>query len=356
MFESWRGRYADSPRAISERLAQRRPDLQQIWVAVPGAEFPDGIRCVRRHSPAYFARLLSADHLVANDIVSRHLLKGPRVSYLQTWHGTPLKTIGHDEPDPAYDDGAHARRMDRDVAKWDVLLSAGAECTEMFRSAFRFSGTVLESGLPRNDVLLSAEAETIGRSTRERLGIAPDARVVLWAPTWRDDLRTADGGFAPPGGLDPEEFLARSHPSTVLLVRMHSVVAARRGSAASNRLIDVSDHPEIAELYLASDALVSDYSSAVYDFAVTGRPILLLAPDLEHYSSVRPLYFDYRDWAPGPVVESTAELADAVDAALDAPGRDQWVHERAAFVERFCPNEDGGATDRVIDAVFGADS
>lgn len=351
MFESWRGRYADSPRAISERLRERYPSLEQYWVADGTTELPDDVHRVRRHGPEYFGRLVSSTFLVTNDIVSRHLVKGPGVTYLQTWHGTPLKAIGWDETDVKY--GAdHMKRMVRDVAKWDVLISPSPACTEMFRSGFRFRGDVIETGYPRNDVLRSPEADRIRRRVRAQLGLDDEARVVLYAPTWRDDQRATDGGFDDPGALDIPAFLAGTDERTHLLVRMHSVVSTRLEGDHAGRAQDVSNHPEIAELYLAADVLVSDYSSAVYDFAVTGKPIVLFAYDLEHYrTGIRPMYFEYETWAPGPVVTTTAELAAAVDAAWSTP--DQGRTDRyTRFVERFCPHEDGGASDRVIDAVF----
>ena len=354
MFESWRGRYADSPRAISERLAERHPQLRQIWVAAETTELPGDVMRVRRHTPEYFARLATTDFLVANDIVSKHIVKGPRLTYLQTWHGTPLKAIGHDERTPQYDAAAHLRRMDRDVRKWDVLLSPSAECTEIFRRAFRFEGRVIETGYPRNDVLRSPRAHEIAQRTRRRLSIDSAAKVVLYAPTWRDDLRDSAGaGFADPGALDPAELLRLGSEDTVLLVRMHSVVTTRLGAAAGERVIDVSDYPDISELYLAADVLVSDYSSAVFDFAVTGKPIVLFPYDLDHYrSGVRDLYFDYEDWAPGPIVATTAELAAAIEDVTSAAPELTRTDAYCRFVARFCPHEDGGASDRVIEAVF----
>lgn len=354
MFESWRGRYADSPRALSERLRDRYPQLRHIWVADDDASMPDHLERVRHNGPAYFARLLTTDFLVTNDIVSKHLVKGPRVTYVQTWHGTPLKTIGYDEVTPQYAGAAsHRKRMARDVAKWDHLLSPSPDCSRIFRSAFGFDGDIVESGYPRNDILRSPEANAIGTRVRKALGVAANARVVLYAPTWRDDARD-DAGFKDPGRLELHTFLAGTPEDTLLLVRMHKVVATRVPRHHTGRVIDVSEHPEISELYLASDLLVSDYSSAVYDFAVTGKPIVLFAYDLEHYrTGLRHLYFDYETWAPGPIVDNTTELAAVVSALLtdpSAPGEFTDSYQR--FIERFCPFEDGGASDRVIDSVF----
>lgn len=356
LFESWRGRYADSPRAISERLGERYPDLRRIWVADDPSSLPPGVEHVRRHTPEYFARLATTDFLVANDIVSRHVVKGPGVRYLQTWHGTPLKRIGLDEERPAYDSGgAHLRRMRRDVRHWDALVSPSPECTRLFQGAFGFEGPVLETGYPRNDLLRAPGAAEVGRRTRELLGVPEGARVVLYAPTWRDDRVAEDGrGFTDPGGLDVERFLSATDESVVLLVRMHSVVTSRLDGGHGSRAVDVSGHPDIAELYLASDLLVTDYSSTVFDFAVTGRPVVLFPYDLDDYDRGRGFYFDYHDWSPGPVVTTTEELAEAVGRALDPPGTGPWTPDARyrRFVERFCPLDDGGASDRVIDGFF----
>ncbi len=97
MFESWRGLYADSPRALSEHLATSDASLRRLWVTSGENEFPSDVRTVERHSASYFKALLTTDGLVTNDIVSKHLVKGPRVHYVQMWHGTPLKLVGHDE-------------------------------------------------------------------------------------------------------------------------------------------------------------------------------------------------------------------------------------------------------------------
>ncbi|MET0997446.1 MAG: CDP-glycerol glycerophosphotransferase family protein [Marmoricola sp.] len=354
MFESWRGLYADSPRALSERLGEADGSLRRQWVTSGENQFPADVSTVRRHSAAYFRALLSTDLLVANDIVSKHLVKGPRVRYLQTWHGTPLKLIGHDERAHAYTGArAHLKRMERDVAKWDYLLSPSPACSEMFRSAFRYEGEIWETGYPRNDLLRSAHAAARRDEVRRTLGIAPGAVAVLHAPTWRDDDKNDEGRFRQSVMLDPV-LMAEALPEDArLLLRLHRNVTERPADDGSGFVLDVSDHPEIADLYLAADVLVSDYSSAVYDFAVTGKPIILFAPDLDRYrDSVRGLYFDYEDWAPGPVTTTQEQLASALGGLR---GHDQeWASRYAAFVQRFCPHEDGQAGQRVATRLLAA--
>jgi CDP-glycerol glycerophosphotransferase len=350
MFESWRGRYSDSPRRISELLGDASPPVRRLWVTSGQHDHhPEDVAVVRRHSAAYFRALLTTDVLVTNDIVSQHLVKGPRVRYLQMWHGTPLKLIGLDERAHAYSGAeAHLKRMRRDVAKWDYLVSPSPVCTDIFRSAFGYDGEIWETGYPRNDVLKASDAGGVRDRVRADLGIAPDALVVLYAPTWRDDSKDASGQFQQSVDLDRETLRREAPEGTVLLTRLHQNVAVPSRPGVDRQAIDVSRHPEISELYLAADVLVSDYSSAVYDFAVTGKPIVLYAPDLERYrDSVRGMYFDYESWAPGPVVATT----EAVAKELHGLGSAQASYEQTytAFVEKFCPHEDGRAGQRVLE-------
>src|SRR4051794_2468788 len=243
--------------------------------------------------------------------------------------------------------------MDRDVAKWDYLVSPSPACSEMFRSAFGFEGEMWETGYPRNDVLRAPGADARRDDVRRRLGLEPGALAVLHAPTWRDDDKTEDGRFRQSVLLDPDLVAAALPEGARLLLRLHRNVKERPVSSRDDFAIDVSGHPDIADLYLAADVLVSDYSSAVYDFAVTGKPILLFAPDLDRYrDTVRGMYFDYESWAPGPVAITQEELAASL---TDLDGVVRTFGERYRhFVEQFCPHEDGHASERVVDRLRSA--
>lgn len=358
LFESWRGRYADGPRSISELMSSSWPAARRVWVtAGEAAGFPGDVGTTVRHSLGYFGRLLTADVVVANDIISQHLVKGPRVTYVQLWHGTPLKLIGYDERAHAYSGArAHLKRMARDVAKWDYLVSPSPTCTELFRSAFGYDGTVWETGYPRNDILSSPSAASVRARVRESLGLPPDAFAVLYAPTWRDDDKDGSGRFQQSVLPDAAALEAALPEGSRLLLRTHKNVTVPVTGEVTPFVLDVSGHPDVAELYLAADVLVSDYSSAVFDFAVTRKPIVLFAPDLDRYrDDVRGLYFDYEDWAPGPVTRTGDELAHelaAVAALADRSRRGVARYEE--FLERFCPFEDGRATERVLDRIRSA--
>src|SRR5699024_386485 len=100
LFESWRGRYSDSPRAVSELLGTESDNLDRVWVAADSTAFPADVTCIPRHRLRHFVNLASCDALITNDIVTKHLVKGPRVTYIQAWHGSPIKLIGLDESAP----------------------------------------------------------------------------------------------------------------------------------------------------------------------------------------------------------------------------------------------------------------
>ena len=355
LFESWRGRYSDSPRVISEKLARQRPGLRRSWVHSGATElFPDDVHTVRRHRPRYFAELAGARVLVANDVVTRQLVKSPRLTYVQTWHGTPLKLIGLDERTHSYPGArAHLARLRRDVAHWDYLVSPSAACTGIFRSAFGYDGPVWETGYPRNDLLRAVDADAVRRRVRSRLGLAEHQLAVLWAPTWRDDALGGRPGLPAGVRIDESRFLAAAPAHTVLVKRMHKNVAADTSTERHPRVVDGNGVDDIAELFLAADVLVSDYSSAIVDFTVTGKPVVLFAPDLDRYrDEVRGMYFDYEQWVPGPVTTTTDELAQVL-TDLTATQR-AYAERYARFCSVYCPHDDGRAGDRVVERMLEA--
>ena len=346
LFESWHGAYNDSPRAISEELRRRGADFEHVWaVAADTPDLPEGTTAVEPESLAYLEALGRAAYVITNNTMPGYFRKKPATTYVQTWHGTPLKRIAFDIPgrSPA-NPPKYMRNLRRDIAAWDYLVSPNPFSTEVFRRAFRFGGEILETGYPRNDVLNSPERDAIRDRVRAALGIEAGVRAILYAPTWRDDATFSLE-------LDVAELLRRLGDGYVLLLRAHQLVADTVAADPRPGLIDVSAYPDNRDLYLAADALITDYSSAMFDFAVTAKPILLFTYDLERYrDDLRGFYFDFEAEAPGPLLATTAEVIDAL-AELDAVGeRHRSAYD--AFRERFCGLEDGCASARVIDAVF----
>jgi CDP-glycerol glycerophosphotransferase len=350
VYNAFAGRFADSPRALYEELVRRGGDHEHVWLADPKHldTFPEGVETAILDSPEGVAALEACDALIANTHTEVEWTKKPGAVYLQTWHGTPLKRIHWDV---LWAPEGRLERLQRDVDRWDLLVSPNAASTPLLRGAFRYEGEVLETGYPRNDVLSGPEKDAIRARVRDRLGIAEGTRAVLYAPTWRDDVVFAGGDEPLELDLDVERMAAELGDDHCLLLRLHYMLTGRLKAFGSDAIKDVSFYPDISELYLAADVLMTDYSSTMFDFAVTAKPELFFVPDLETYrDTTRGFYFEFEPVAPGPLLTDT----DGVIAALrDLPAVTAAHADRyATFRERFAHLEDGHATQRVLDRLL----
>lgn len=356
IFESDRGNaYGGSPRAIFERLHERGTSLDLWYVNNSTLRVPTGAHKVFRLTPRYFWELSRARYWVFNQNVHDLCTRPRGTFYLQTWHGTPLKRMQNDVP-VMYGraDDYHAKAQEL-VDRWSALVSPSEFATGAFRSAFGFDGPIIESGYPGNDVFHTETGRRRARETRIRLGLPQDRTVVLYAPTFRDDGRAAgaSGAWSHEMALDLGRFAERLGKDVTLLVRLHPLVKFAWPKDLDASIINVSKYPDSQDLLLIADALVTDYSSIMFDYAQTGRPIVSFVYDLEHYrDDLRGFYVDLEEIAPGPVVRTSEEVFDAL-ADLDRL-REDYADRSAAFRERFGSLEDGHAADRVIEAVFTA--
>ncbi|WP_425564061.1 bifunctional glycosyltransferase/CDP-glycerol:glycerophosphate glycerophosphotransferase [Nonomuraea longicatena] len=348
VFDVWRGRqYSDSPRAVFEELRRRGDRRECVWVSADGQVNPPGdARVVRKNSREHFEAMAGASHIFCNDNAPDWFVKRADQTYVQTWHGTPLKRIGFDLPVVHFDNGTdYLRRFGQDVAKWDLLLSPNSFSSPIFSRAFAYSGEILECGYPRNDLLHRAEGVSRAARVRDALGIPSGQRVVLYAPTWRDDHPA--GGLEL--GLDLDTMRRALGDEHTLLVRGH--IHTGGPVEPSRRVLDVTRYPDITELLLIADVLITDYSSVMFDYAGTGRPILFFTYDLEHYRDVlRGFYFDFEAEAPGPLLRTTDEIVDALRQVDEVAGKYAALHD--AFADRFCHLDDGMAAARVVDHVL----
>ena len=356
MFVSWKGKQcADNPLAIAEELRRRGDDREHIWAVNDySVAAPEGARTVLTWTEDYYEALARSRYLISNDDMSGRYHKRDGQVYVQTWHGTPLKKIGFDIEQPQFISGAgYFDVLRQDVAMWDLLLSPNPFSTQIMRQAFRYDGEVLESGYPRNDLLRSGDAGSIAADVRRRLGLPPGKRVVLYAPTWRDNQYYASGRYRFDLRLDLERAWRRLGEDHVFLIRGHHHMA--EDVSAGTRpdfAINATAYPDISELFLVSDMLITDYSSVMFDFAPTGRPMVFFTYDLEQYrDKLRGFYFDFEAEAPGPLLATSDEVVSAI-AGIDAVAS---AHRPAyeAFTARFCPLDDGKAAARVCDRVFG---
>ena len=363
LYESFAGNgMLCNPEVIFRRLLEDPSfaHLQHVWaLSDPEAEKAfhrefDGhpkVSMVARGSGDYQRALATSGYLVNNATFSPQFGKRPGQIYLNTWHGTPLKHMGFDMPDGAW----QSANTLRNFLNADYLLAANPFMAEvMYEQAYKltniFAGEIITEGYPRID------RQWLDDDTRGELvahlgdaGIALGGkRVVLYAPTWR-----GSSFQAPQKDIDDladrVDALQRSlGDDVIVLLKTHQSVhtAARTAPRRPAGLVP-NTIPTNALLGLA-DALVTDYSSIFFDYLATGRPIGFFTPDAEQYAEDRGTYFPL-DELPGPVSEDAAVLGSDLKALMDGDAQ----HERYAdWAERFVPYDDGDVTGRVIDIVF----
>ncbi|HEY1116841.1 MAG TPA: CDP-glycerol glycerophosphotransferase family protein, partial [Acidimicrobiales bacterium] len=347
---------SDSQLAIHEELRRVRPELKLYWGVLGSSSWvPEGGIPVPINSREYYRVLASAKYLCMNVDPPRWFDRRPGQKLLQTFHGYPSKSMGlrmwrakH------YTPRRIALDLHRTSGEWDLILTPAPEMDEYYRREYAYDGPIHSAGYPRDDLLVSDRAGAVREDTRRRLGIRPEQKVVLYAPTWRDDLASSWGNAEMVQHLDLEAASRALGPDYVLLMRghrFHTAAAALPGTAATARFLDVTDYPEINHLILASDAAVLDYSSLRFDFALTMRPMVFLVPDLDTYvGGVRGFLYDYRDSAPGPLVDTAEE---AVRLLRDLPGlQRRCAPELERFHEKYNYLQDGHAAERVVRAFF----
>ncbi|SHK99699.1 bifunctional glycosyltransferase/CDP-glycerol:glycerophosphate glycerophosphotransferase [Actinacidiphila paucisporea] len=350
MYASFNGRqYSDSPRAVFEELIRRGTDIEHLWVVQDGqAEVPPGATALRCWSKEWYAALAESRYIVYNSHLPHWIRRREGQVIVQTWHGTPLKRIAHDIDSVQFADRQYLAKVSEETPQWSFLVSPNRFSTPIMKRAFAYDGEILESGYPRNDLLRAPDQQDRARAVREAIGLPEGKRVVLYAPTWRDDQFYRAGNYKFDMRIDLEEASRALGDDHVLLVRKHANIVDSVPGAGNGFVWDVSDYPEIGELFLISDILITDYSSLMFDFANTGRPMLFFTYDLEHYRDrLRGFYFDFEEKAPGPLIHSSDELIAAL-RNIDSTA-DHYAGAYQAFQDLFCDLDDGHAADRVID-------
>ncbi|MFF2198255.1 CDP-glycerol glycerophosphotransferase family protein [Streptomyces sp. NPDC058157] len=342
----------DSPRAIHEELLRRGEKLDHVWLVRDGrAEVPATARAVQYDSLEAWDVLARARYYVVNDSVPMHFRRRPGQTVVQTWHGTPLKQIGYDFTHDYYTSPEVLEGLAHDSAQWTLLASPSSYATPVLKRALGYDGEVVESGSPRADALVRPDAERIAE-VRRRLGLPEGKKVVLYLPTWRENREDWSGGYKLDLRIDLDAARRELGEDHVLLVRGHHLVREQlRDGVRDGFVVDVSRWPDTTDLLLVADVLVSDYSSAIFDFALTEKPILLFTYDLEHYrTTLRGFNFDLEEKAPGPLLKDSAALIEAIRDADAVAAR--HADARKAFRAEFCDLDDGHAAERVVDRML----
>ncbi|MBP3791496.1 MAG: bifunctional glycosyltransferase family 2 protein/CDP-glycerol:glycerophosphate glycerophosphotransferase [Methanobrevibacter sp.] len=353
MFASFLGKfYSDSPKYLYEYLYNTYGDeLDYVWVINDkNVEIPGNPKKVKRFSLAYYKELARSKYWVINGRQASRLHKRDSQKIISTWHGTPLKKLGLDIGNVHTRDPNIKKSYIKVAKEWDYLISPNRYTTKVLRSAFAYDGEMLETGYPRNDILYNATPEQV-QKIKDELNLPSDKKIVLYAPTWRDDEYFDAGKMHFNLKLELDKLQEAIGDEYIVLVRTHYFVADKLDlSPYEGFAYDVCRYDDIAELYLISDILITDYSSVFFDYANLRRPILYYTYDLDKYENVlRGFYIDIHSEVPGPLLKTTEEVIDAIVNIEDL--KEEYAEKYDAFYERFCSFEDGNASKRIDEAI-----
>jgi CDP-glycerol glycerophosphotransferase len=357
IFESNLGRnYTGNPKAIYEEMVRQGLDkkyrcyfvLEDTKVQIPGAA-----KKVKRNRIRYFFLFAISGIWVCDTRLPKYIIKRPQCTYIQTWHGTPLKKLALDM-DSVYMAGENGidnykKNFYNNAQTWDYLISQNHFSTDIFRRAFAFDKKMLEIGYPRNDVLFEKNNSKDIIELKKQLELPLDKKIILYAPTWRDNEFYGKGKyrFNPP--LDFNRLRAELGDDTIMIVKYHYLVMDQIDWTPYKGFIYSCDLSyDISALYLVADMMITDYSSVMFDYSLLKRPMLFYCYDLEEYKdTLRGFYFDFLAEAPGPVVLTTEELIDSI-LQYDASA---FVEKQEAFYQKYNHADDGRASQKIIELI-----
>lgn len=311
-FVSFGGKtYSDNPKAISEKLHEIAPNMHINWIMQKrdnlSSVMPRYVHVILKEKKLSYYKVYATTKVYVDNAAFQDLSKGNRQIFIQTWHGDrSFKTVLLDSQFSS----EHDFVAESQKGFCDYAIAGSAYGEMVYRSAFKYTGKIVRCGSPRNDILFNYTTDIIKR-VKADLEIKDTCKVVMFAPTLRRK-NTSEGSKQKIEQLDLLALLndldAQTGESWICLVRAHPGVKDLELEKTDDRIINVSNHEDMADLLLISDVLITDYSSSAGDFALLNRPIILYQPDREkYYKEDRSLYFDMDD-SPYIVAYNTKEI------------------------------------------------
>ncbi len=354
LLESFFGKsYSDSPKYIFEYLNEHFPGkYNYVWILNEKHKLPYQAKQVKRFSFRYFYYLARCKYIVFNSRQPVYFIKREGNVFLETWHGTPLKKLVFDMEEVTTASPLYKEQFYIQTRSWDYLVAPNEFSAEIFGHAFMYDGPLLKTGYPRNDILYREDKEELARTLKEKLHIPQDKKVALYAPTWRDDEFYGSGKYKFTLQLDLDKMKKRFGDEWIILLRTHYFIADYLDvSKYGDFVCNVSKYDDIAELYLISDILITDYSSVFFDYANLRRPMLFYTYDLEKYRDVlRGFYINMEEEIPGPLLFTTEEVMAAMENLSEV--EETYREKYQLFCEKFCDFENGKATENIVKTVF----
>lgn len=361
IFCAFNGRgYTCNPKYIHQAMIKqpRFDDYHLIWaLKKPKAAQIEHAQCIRYNSLTYFYYMCKAKYWIINFKLPKYINKNDQQVYLQTWHGTPLKRLAHDivevKDQTFYRSGMSRKQMtdtyDIDVSKYNYMIAPNPFSYEVFQSAFQINKErLIQTGYPRNDYLTNITNDEI-LALKKQFHLPMDKKILLYAPTWRDNSYNSRG-YLFELKADFHKWKQVLGDEYIVLFKPHYLIINKYEGDESLKdfVISVDANADINDLYVVSDIMVTDYSSVFFDYANLRRPMYFYMFDLKEYADeLRGFYFDIYETMPGDIIENENELLQKIKAG-------KYDYEKLEkFNQKFNCWQDGHASQRVIDIVFG---
>lgn len=351
VFSSFNGKsYGDSPAVISEYILSHNFDYDIVWLLNKGTEpqLPKNVRRVDNDTLAAMKELSTAGFWIDSHLKFWWQRKRKGQVYIQTFHGCiALKKVDADMSGKI--DVKAINRDKYNASIVDYYISNSEFCDNMYRSALLYRGKILRIGCPRNDLFFLND-NCIRKTVKEKLGISSDKKVLLYAPTFRDDGRTDVYNINFSKVLN-----ALCSSSTwgnnqwCIVVRLHPILADKAEILKNmeSDIIDATSYHNMQELELVSDIIISDYSSCIFDAVIMNKVGMLYASDYSLYTQERGMYWNYFD-LPFPVSQTNDELCDII-YSFDMNSYNQKMYQ---FKEKINLVDDGNATERLCNIIL----
>lgn len=359
MFESFLGRnVSGNPKYIYEYMRKQGLDNQfkLVWILNDlNEEIPGKHKKVKRKSLMYYYHMATSGYWIFNARQGDEIVKRKETKYLQTWHGTPLKRLASDMTN--VDMGGttnlneYKLKFFKNTRRWDYLLTQNDYSKDIFKRAFNFDKTFIP-GYPANDILYTSNNKKDILKIKNKLGIPTDKKVIMYAPTWREDNFFKKGQYKLELELELDKMQEELGDEYVVLIRAHYLIANSLNISKYNGFVfDFSKGFDIQELYLVTDVMITDYSSVMFDYANLKRPMIFYMYDLEKYrDNLRGFYFDFEETAPGPIHKTTEGVINSIKN-IDAIN-EQYKERQEDFYNKFCHIDNGKSARTAVNALF----
>lgn len=347
-----RGRkFGDNSKAVVVAIHEKSPDTDIVWLKDSGYKYslPAWVRGVEYFSlfRTYYelatAKVWVSTHLFESEWKKR---KGQLV--VQTWHGgLGIKKIERDVISEEHKlNEKSLAKVDHTCALSDVFISQSDFLSSIYRRAFGYSGPIWECGYPKSDVLFGDNAEAVAK-VRQAFGV--NTRFLLYAPTFRQEWGEIDWTPYDVDFVRLRDTLEKTFGGEwTILLKWHPVlIPFLEGRTAPEGVIDATDYPDMQELVLATDVMLSDYSSSLFDAALRGIPCFIFATDFERYKAERGVYYELEE-LPFPYARNNDELMRNIETF----DQEDYLNKWEAFKRLTGLHETGHAAKDVAERII----